>query len=323
MKVATSPRGKHWAFRWAATAAVALGVLGFTAGTASASTTGIWNLDAPHTDSYTAQVQQPINPDGSSVWPAKRGVIPVQFKLTDTSSYKFESLLAAQTTGTSASGAYSALSFTPSDGTTVSGLNDLTATYAFTTGTNHGGSLRWSINTSAGTVFVYYGDYPSYTNNTLSGQNILGDPTYLRVDTSQVGGTFYDTWTHALTLVGSLPVNYVALVLDSGWGGDQIVNLTSASVNGNGFTFPGATTVQTNAPAAQMDLVRTAGTGTIGSVDESLLTSVQGDAGGNFRQVDGKYIYNLDVSSLGTGTYNVYLKINGADVQSPGVFALR
>jgi hypothetical protein len=171
-------------------------------------------------------------------------------------------------------------------------------------------------------VFIYYGDYPNYTNNTLSGQNILGDPGYLRVDTSQVGGTFYDTWTNALTLVGSLKVNYVALVLDGGWGGDEIVNLTSASVNGNSFTFPAPTTVQTNAPAAQMDLVRTAG-GTVGSIDESLITSAQGDTGGNFRQVDGKYIYNLDVSGLGTGTYNVYMKINGTDVQTPGVFALR
>ena len=31
---------------------------------------------------FTAQIQQPINPNGSSTWPAKRGVLPVQFKLT-------------------------------------------------------------------------------------------------------------------------------------------------------------------------------------------------------------------------------------------------
>ena len=31
---------------------------------------------------YKSQIQQPINPDGTSSWPAKRGVIPVQFKLT-------------------------------------------------------------------------------------------------------------------------------------------------------------------------------------------------------------------------------------------------
>jgi hypothetical protein len=29
---------------------------------------------------YAAQVQQPINPDNTSVWPAKRGVIPVRSK---------------------------------------------------------------------------------------------------------------------------------------------------------------------------------------------------------------------------------------------------
>jgi hypothetical protein len=33
---------------------------------------------------YKSQIQQPINSDGTSSWPAKRGVIPVQFKLTKT-----------------------------------------------------------------------------------------------------------------------------------------------------------------------------------------------------------------------------------------------
>jgi hypothetical protein len=116
MKVALLPRGTYRAFRWPVAAAFALGLFGLSAGTASASTiAGTWSLDAPHTDTYAAQVQQPINPDGSSVWAAKRGVIPVQFKLTDTSSYMFESLLASQSDGTSASGAYSALALTPSE----------------------------------------------------------------------------------------------------------------------------------------------------------------------------------------------------------------
>jgi len=33
-------------------------------------------------NSYTAQVQQPINPDGSSVFSVRRGVVPVKFTLT-------------------------------------------------------------------------------------------------------------------------------------------------------------------------------------------------------------------------------------------------
>src|SRR5439155_10190322 len=34
------------------------------------------------TPAYTAQIQQPINSDGSSVFNAKRGVIPVKFTLS-------------------------------------------------------------------------------------------------------------------------------------------------------------------------------------------------------------------------------------------------
>ena len=57
---------------------------------------GEWTLTAPGSasKSFAAQIQQPIDPDGSSVWSKKRGVIPVQFKVTETdkSSYLFESL---------------------------------------------------------------------------------------------------------------------------------------------------------------------------------------------------------------------------------------
>ncbi len=43
-----------------------------------------------------------------------------------------------------------------------------------------------------------------------------------------------------------------------------------------------------------------------------------------FRQVDCKYIYNLDVSSLsGQGTYRVYARINGMNLSDPATFDLR
>ena len=44
----------------------------------------------------------------------------------------------------------------------------------------------------------------------------------LRYDTSQVGGTFYDTYANAMTLVGDMAIIRASLVLDSGWAGDQI-----------------------------------------------------------------------------------------------------
>jgi hypothetical protein len=64
--------------------------------------------------------------------------------------------------------------------------------------------------------------------------------------------------------------------------------------------------VQTNSAPAWITINRVSGTP--GPIDESILTSTQGDTGGQFRQVDGKYIYNLPVSDLSWGTgdnYNV------------------
>ena len=88
-------------------------------------------------------------------------------------------------------------------------------------------------------IFVYYGAAPNFADTAAdqSGDNML-DKTDVRFDTSQyAGGTFYDTWAHAKTLVGeTTPVTSVSLVLDSGWGGNQVVDLTSATVNGNTFT---------------------------------------------------------------------------------------
>jgi hypothetical protein len=48
------------------------------------------------------------------------------------------------------------------------------------------------------------------------------------------------------------------------------------------------------------------------------------DTGQFYRQVDCKYIYNLDVSSLnGSGTYTVWVRINNANLPVPATFDLR
>ena len=53
------------------------------------------------------------------------------------------------------------------------------------------------------------------------------------------------------------------------------------------------------------------------------------DAGVYYRQVDCKYIYNLDVSSLEPslanrpGTYRVWVNIEGINIQDPAKFDLR
>ena len=55
------------------------------------------------------------------------------------------------------------------------------------------------------------------------------------------------------------------------------------------------------------------------------LSSAQGDNSGLFRQIDGKYMYNLKIESLtGPGDYRVYMDVNGDGIlRSPGVFSLR
>lgn len=317
------------------TATLGLSIFGLYGGIASAATysSGSWTLAAPSTDTYSAQVQQPINPNGSSVWSAKRGVIPVQFTLTDTTKFVFESIVNGDSGQTpTADNAYSVASYTPPAGTTVSQLTSLVADYTWTYGTDHGGSLRWSINVGPNqSIFVYFGDEPGFTSETSgvngSGTNLLS-LTDLRFDTSQLtGGSFYDTWTHALALAGTDPVNYVALVADGGWRGDQVLKLTSASVNGNSFTFPAAgTAVQTNAPSMYLDITQISGSDP-GVVDETTYSGV-GDTGGQFRAVDGKYMYNLDVSSLhGAGTYRVCMDPVKADggslISTCGTFVLK
>ncbi|MGH7801012.1 MAG: Kelch repeat-containing protein [Thermodesulfobacteriota bacterium] len=69
-----------------------------------------------------------------------------------------------------------------------------------------------------------------------------------------------------------------------------------------------------NLPSANISLIRTSG-GTIGPVDESIYI-MPADTGSNFRISDCQYIYNLGVSSLGSGTYLVQIKISGFVVGS-------
>ena len=67
-------------------------------------------------------------------------------------------------------------------------------------------------------------------------------------------------------------------------------------------------------PPATIAVTRTAG-GTIGAINESVYSS-PADTGSNFR-VDGcQYIYNLESSALGAGTYRVDILIDSQVVGS-------
>ena len=67
-------------------------------------------------------------------------------------------------------------------------------------------------------------------------------------------------------------------------------------------------------PPATIALTRTAGA-TTGAVDESVYSG-SADTGSNFRINSCQYVYNLSSSGLGTGTYRVDIKINGAPIGS-------
>jgi len=135
---------------------------------------------------------------------------------------------------------YSGVSFT-SPPTTVSDLNTLSINYQLLNGNCGAGSPRFSVETADGNIFVYIGNTPNF--NICSGGstgNLLSDVDS-RVDTSQVGGTFYDTWAHAKDLVGGDSISGLVLVVDSGPQEDLV---TSATVNSSSFNFLPATSFQ-------------------------------------------------------------------------------
>jgi hypothetical protein len=73
-------------------------------------------------------------------------------------------------------------------------------------------------------------------------------------------------------------------------------------------------------PPATIAVIRTAG-GTTGAINESVYSG-SADNGANFRIVSCQYVYNLNSSALGVGTYRVDAKVNGTVVGS-GTFQLK
>jgi hypothetical protein len=102
-------------------------------------------------------------------------------------------------------------------------------------------------------IFVYLGPPPSYTACPAGWQSTgnLIDNADL-VDSSQVGGGFYDTWANAKVLVGTNAVISVSLVVDSSWLVDpQSFHVDNVSIDGDLYTFEPA--VPANADACKND----------------------------------------------------------------------
>jgi len=337
---------------------------------------------------FQTKVKPPINADGTSNWPKKRGVIPVQFELdsstkttttttTTTGPVKFESVASDNPGGQPLFGAngtfedgsqsndFAFLKFTPTGALPFTDLAQLAANYAIIQNACQGGSLRWQVSvdtngdsSSDGAVQIYYGAPTSFVDCTTvpqTGTNMIGQSD-VRYDTGQVGGTFYDTYASALTLVGGANVLRASLVVDSGWVGcpdggpgvgqipgpgcqDQKVKLNGATANGTQYTplTEGSTSTSSSTstpfaqtctlPQAKIEIVKNDADPS-GPVNETPDSVQNKDTGVFFRNVDCKYIYNLDVSTLGPestrqGTYRVYANIGGRIKIDPAVFDLK
>ena len=330
--------------------AVASALVLFPPGLAAAVTGGTWTQsDAAgnglQATSYSTAVLPPINADGTSNFPKKRGVIPVQFALSKTTGPMVLQSIASD--GFPVDGSqgndYGFVSFEPAQPFTFADVTSLVANYTFTDGDCYGGALRWSLSIDAdgdnardGSAWLYYGNDGAFnectTTNNQSGTDMM-TLTDGRWDNSQLfafGGAYGQTLAQTRALFDASTVLRASLALDGGWGanGDQVVTLTSASVNDNEFSGAATGTARTcDLPQAGLRWTK-ADNWPDGGVNEA--ESIQPkDTGAFYRVVDCKYIYNLDVSSLDPnpatrgGTYRVGANIGGVNVQTPAKFDLR
>ena len=316
---------------------------------------GTWTLQPAQSVGFATAVRPPIKADGTSVFNANTtSVIPVKFKL---STAPTAAILESNLSDLDENNDVSFLSFEPGGTLLFADISVLKAEYAFTDGNCGGGSLRWTVTfdinnddhivdeegTSVGpsnnrSIFIYYGGYPNFdecrtgTNN-QSNTNMIG-LTDLRYDTSQMGGTFYDTYTNALAIVAAYhdggPQPRVAgatLTLDSGWRQDgdgnfitQKLNLGGAQVNDNRFTpLSGDPAGTCNLPQATINITKQPGT----PVEEPVSVRPR-DGNVLFGKSGCQYIYNLDTGSLpGPGTYKVEAIVNGQLATGAAFFTLQ
>jgi hypothetical protein len=142
---------------------------------------------------------------------------------------------------------FSGISFALPAGTTFAQLTQLSTEFDPTVGGCGGGSPRFTLHLQSGkNVFVYLGPSPSFTgcalNTWQSSGNLIGNNDTGRYDTSQVmAGTQSNTYSGALTLIGSQQVTSIDLVVDSGWFFNpktQTVLVRNVQVNGQTFYAP-------------------------------------------------------------------------------------
>jgi hypothetical protein len=146
---------------------------------------------------------------------------------------------------------FGGVKFTGTGVTDFNSLTTLQAEFNVTDDACKGGSPRYEID-FAGTdnnLFVYLGTYNATTGtfdcvpNTWIDSGNLITSTDPRFDTSKFpGGTFYDTYAHAKTLLGSMAIDEIRFVADGGWSFDpgdkeQTVLLRKATINASVTTW--------------------------------------------------------------------------------------
>jgi hypothetical protein len=296
---------------------------------------GTWTAYPGQSTTNQASVQQPINSDGSSNFKANgKTVIPIKFALAQgTGAFVFESY--ADNDPTTAP--YSFLQFEPAASPTLATITSLIASYQFTVGDCHVGSLRWTLylqdGASVRNLDIHYqpgengiGDQFCQTGTSGTNRADLSstDPYVVIQEFTHAPYTFSSsynvTYSEAVSQLGNLPVLGMNLIVDSGFAGNQRINLTSATVGVGGaspytetFTPQPGSAVSAVCPTQSASIMITKVDGSpSGEVNEPLTVQPQ-DNNGLFRIVDCKYMYNLATSSLsGVGTYTVKATIGSS-----------
>jgi hypothetical protein len=156
----------------------------------------------------------------------------------------FASPTAVQLRSSTVSPGYGGIDFNIPAGLTFSQIQNLSTDFQFTAGSCGGGAPRFSINFGPNTsAFVYIGPPPNYTGcpqNVWANTGNLAAPASF-VDTSQLGGMFYDTFAAADLKYGTDVVTGIQLVTDAGWMfGTQTVLVDNVVINDSTFTFESA-----------------------------------------------------------------------------------
>jgi len=132
----------------------------------------------------------------------------------------------------------------PAGVTTLSDLNNLGTEYMISQGDCGGGSPRFQVNVTTPSgpknLFVYIGPVPNYTSCPTGWQttgNLVTSASL--VDATQLGGTFYESYSDVLAAYGAYPVTGFQLVTDAGWavGGNQTIFADNTQINTNTYDY--------------------------------------------------------------------------------------